>query len=345
MTNGLTRRHLGKVLSAAAAGVALPTVLLRPAHAADKVRHGVQIGALGALRTTLLDAGKKNNIAYDMKDFRDSTSALLALEQGELEVANTTVQHLIRAVSEGIPVSWVCGWGGGTVVLVSRKALALTLDDESALRSLVLARRAAGKPLLIGAPSGSINHAKTSVYLKSLALDPEKDVAFVNVPYPNHPRALEAGEIDMAVALPSFAAISITNGHGALYKHLFGGVFGKQEIGFIVSRKLVQEKPDLVQRIVSSHVDAMNLFINDMEKQVEFEKKYSRLPDPVVAMQERDFWRYHYRTDVDAIKRMAREMVELGWVKEDHSGKVEDYVDLSFLAKKTGLSVSELSKW
>ena len=42
---------------------------------------------------------------------------------------------------------------------------------------------------------------------------------------------------------------------------------------------------------------------------------------------------------------MARELVELGWVKQDVSGKVESYIDLSFLAKATGLSKAELSKW
>ena len=41
----------------------------------------------------------------------------------------------------------------------------------------------------------------------------------------------------------------------------------------------------------------------------------------------------------------AREMVDLGWVKEDVSGKVDAYVDHSFLQKATGLSPAELSRW
>jgi len=42
---------------------------------------------------------------------------------------------------------------------------------------------------------------------------------------------------------------------------------------------------------------------------------------------------------------MARELVDLGWVKEDVSNKVDAYVDHSFLGKATGLSPAELSKW
>ena len=344
-TQAITRRTFGLSSAGVMATVALPGLFGTRAFAADTIRHGIQMGGLGALRTTLPAAAKKYDLVYDVKDFRDSTSVLLAMEQGELEIGNTTTQHLVRAITEGIPVAWICGWGGGYNTVVARKNLGVKPNDEASLKSLILSRKQAGNPLSIGAPSGSINHQKVAMHLKSLGIDPQKDVRFVNVPYANHPRVLESGEVDMAVALPIFAAISITKGDAFLYKHLFGGDFGKQEIGFIVSQKLIRDKPDLVQRIVNSHVDAMNLFIDKTDKQIEFEKKYSRLPDEVVAMQERDYLRYNYRTDVDAIKLMARELVELGWVKEDVSGKVESYIDQSFLAKATGLSPSELSRW
>ena len=122
MTNNrLTRRGFGQTLIAASAAVALPAVMTRPAHAADTVRGGLQIGAMGALRTTLPAASGKHDITFEAKDFRDSTAVLLALEQNELDIGNTTTQHLIRAISENIPVRWVCGWGGGYNVLVTRK--------------------------------------------------------------------------------------------------------------------------------------------------------------------------------------------------------------------------------
>jgi hypothetical protein len=45
------------------------------------------------------------------------------------------------------------------------------------------------------------------------------------------------------------------------------------------------------------------------------------------------------------IKTMARELHELGWVKENYSAKVDGYVDFAFLSKATGLSAAELAKW
>ena len=341
----ITRRDFGMALSAAVGGIALPTMLAGQAQAADTFREGLQIGAMGALRTTLPAADKKYDLAFDAKDFRDSTSVLLAIEQGELEIGNTTTQHLIRAISENIPVRWVCGWAGGYNVLVSRKGLNLTPNDTAALKSEAASRRQSGKPLLIGVPTGSMQHAKLAIYLKSIGIDPDKDVQIANIPFPNHPRALEAAEVDLAMTLSAFGAIAIEKSDAVLFLHLFGGSFGKQEVGFIVTEKLIKEKPALVQRIVTAHVDVMKTFMGQPDKQIEFERKYSRLPDAVIAMQERDFLRYNFRTNVVDLKTMARELHQLGWVKEDFGPKVDSFIDLSFAAKASGLSPAELSAW
>ena len=310
----------------------------------DNVRHGIQIGALGALRTLLSSIEKKHGLKYDVKDFRDSTSALLALDQGELDVANTTSQHLTRAISEGMDVVWICGWGGGYNLLVARKGFDLPADDQ-ALGVAILKRKREGKPITIGVPTGSLQHAKLSFYLKSLGADPERDTQIVNIPFPNHPRALEASEVDMAMTLCVFGAIAIDKGDAKLVRHLFGDKSGKQEIGFIVTRKLARSKPALVQKIVSSHVDAMNTFIGNTDLRIELERKYSRLPDAVIAMQERQFLKYDYRTNVADLKTMARELHELGWVKQDYSDRVDKYLDFAFLAKATGRSPAQLSTW
>jgi NitT/TauT family transport system substrate-binding protein len=343
--NNITRRGFGMALSAVGAAAALPTVLLQQAQAAETFREGLQIGAMGALRTTLPTTDKKYELTFDAKDFRDSTSVLLAIEQGELEIGNTTTQHLIRAISENIPVRWVCGWAGGYNVLVSRKGLDLKPNDGAALKSLAASRKQSGKPLVCGVPTGSLQHAKLAIYLKSIGIDPDKDVQIANIPFPNHPRALEAAEVDLAMTLSAFGAISINKGDAVLFLHLFGGSFGKQEIGFIVTEKLIKEKPALVQRIINAHVDSMKMFMGQPDKQIEFERKYSRLPDPVIVMQERQFLHYNFRTNVADIKTMAKELHQLGWVKQDFGPKVDSFIDMSFVAKASGLSATELSTW
>lgn len=341
----ISRRGFGRLLVAAGGSIAIPTALTSTAFAADTVRSGLQIGAMGALRTALSAPDKKYDIIIDTKDFRDSTSVLLAIEQGELDIGNTTTQHLIRAISENIPVKWVCGWAGGYNVLVSRKGLGLAKNDHDGLKQLVASRKQSGKPVAIGVPTGSLQHAKLLIYLKSNGIAPDRDVQIANIPFPNHPRALEAAEVDLAMTLSAFGAIAIDKGDAALFQHLFGGRYGKQEVGFIVTEKMIKEKRALVQRIVSAHVDAMKTFMGQPDKQIELERKYSRLPDAVIAMQEREFLQYNFRTNVADIKTMARELHELGWVKEDVGGKVDSFIDLSFVAEASGLPTAELSTW
>jgi len=341
----ITRRAFGLSAAALNAAVSLSSLMRSRASAAETVRHGIQIGALGALRTTLPDAGKKYDLAYDIKDFPDSTAVLLAIEQGALDIGNTTSQHLVRAISEGIPVTWISGWGGGYNVLVARKDLGLKPNDPQGLKAMAGSRKQSGKILSFGVPTGSLQHAKLAVYLKSIGIDPDKDVQVSNIPFPGHPRALQAGEVDMAMTLSGFGALAINKGDAYLYLHLFGGTFGKQEVGFLVSQKFIQQRPELVQRIVQSHADAMNSFIGKPDMQVQYEKEYSRLPVPVIEVNEREFLQYNYRTNIVDIKTMARELHDLGWVKDDYGGKVDDYIDLRFLTKATGLSVAELSHW
>lgn len=314
------------------------------ASAQETVRHGIQIGALGALRTTIAEAGAKQGIRYDVKDFGDSTAALRALEQGELEIANTTVQHLVRALNEGIDVVWIAGWGGGYNVLVARQQFNVPIGNPAALKAAIDARKGAN-PVKIGVPTGSLQHAKLLGYLRSAKIDPDRDVQIVNVPFANHPRALEGGEVDMAMTLAGFGALAIDRGNARLVQHLFGDGFGKQEIGFIVHRRLIRDKPELVQRIVNSHVEAMRLFVGNVDRQVEFESKYSRFPESVVQMAERQFLRYDFRTNVRDLKAMAVEMQQLGWAREDFSSRIDGAVDLRFLMRATGQSADALSRW
>ena len=314
-------------------------------HAQTVVREGLQIGAMGPLRVALPQVQSKFGLEYDVRNFRDSTAALLALEQGDVDIVNTTSQHLVRAIDEGIDAVWIAGWGGGYNVLVASKTFNVSPNDPTALKAAILKRKKAGSPVKIGVPTGSMQHAKLLQYLKSIGVDAAHDTDIINIPFPSQPRALQAGEVDMAMTLSGFGALAIEKGDAKLVKHIFGGIAGKQEIGFLVMRKLIKEKPDLVQKIVSSHVAAMKMFLGNPDKQYALAVKYSKLPPKVIAMEEHDFLHYDYRTSVADLKEMAEEMKKLGWSKHDDVSKVANHVDLNFLAKATNEPVKALDHW
>lgn len=309
------------------------------------IRHGILQGNLGSLVLTLPKVEEAHRLTYDIKPFRDTTAALQALDQGEIDACNLTTQHLVRAIDEGMKVTMVCGWGGGYNVLFARADLPVQKDDWAGLKALAAERKKAGKPIKIGVPTGSLQHLKLIWALKTAGIDPEKDVDTVNIPFPEHARAIEGGEVDLAMGVAVFAAMSINSGKGKLFNHLVGGRSGKQEIGFAVRRQLIEKEPDVAERVVKSHVEAIKQFMTDVNRQVELELAYTKLPKPVLEMAQGQFLKFNYRLDVADVEGMAKEMFEVGWVKKDYASQVKDFINLSFLAKATGEPIPQLSTW
>lgn len=327
--------------TAAVAVLTLGITAAAPASAQDVVRHGLQRGALGALKVTLPMVQDKYKLKYEIKTFNDSTAVILAMEQKELEIGNLTAQHVVRAIDEGMNLVVVIGWGGGYNVLFGGKDMPLARDDLPGLKKLIEARKAAGNPVKIGVPTGSQQHLKLTELLKSNGIG-EKDVNIFNIPFPNHIRAVDGKEVDMAMTIAPFAALAVSTTGAKVFHHVYGPGAGRWEIGQAVRRDLVKDKPEFVQRIVASHAEAMNIFVSDTAKQVELEQKETTFPRPVVEMIQKDFLRLTIKVTIDDIKLTAKQMHAVGWAKKDHSADVEKYVDLSFLAKATGMTEQEL---
>lgn len=347
MLNG-TLTKMGTGVRLLAAGLLAVAVVggpgLSQAEAAE-VRHGLQRGAMAALRTTLPMVEGEHGIRYDQLTFNDSTSVILALDQGELHVGNLTAQHIVRAIDEGMDLVTVVGWGGGYMVLVARDQIDIARDDVEAFRSMVAARKAAGNRVKMAASTGSQQHMHMVAFLREIGVDPDQDVDIVNIPMPAQVRALDAGEVDFAMSIAPFAAMAIDAGIAKVFHHLYGGERGQWEIGFAVTRRLIEENPDLVQKIVSSHVEAIGKFMDDVEKQVEFEVAEGSFPESIVRIVHPDLLRYTYRIDVADIERTAQMMYEMGWTSRDVSGEVADFIDFSFLEAATGESVEQLSRF
>lgn len=335
--NGLRLAGIALAVTAGLGGAAL-------AQGSD-IRYGLQRGAMGALKQTLPEMATKQGIKYDYKIFNDSTAVILAMEQKQLEIGNLTAQHMVRIADEGMNLVLVAGWGGGYNVLITGPDVNLKKDDLPGLKRLTEDRKAANKKLKIGVPTGSQQHLKLVYLLSGNGINPDRDVEIVNIPFPNLPRALDGREIDLAMVIAPFAAMAMNGGSGKMFHHVYGPGTGKWEIGFAVRKDLVDNNPDLVQKIVNSHVEAMKTFLTDVPKQIELEMKEGTFPKPVVDMTQTDFLRFSYRMDIEDLKRTAKQMYEMGWAKKDHSDSIEKYVDFRFLEKATGETKAQLSKF
>lgn len=298
---------------------------------------------LGNLVPQYEEVGPKHGVKFEVSLFPDGAALLAALSTGDILLAAPTKVQLVQAMSRGVDLAMVIGYAGGYVTFVTRKDSGATPGDWKTLAAARRGGDVARRPR-IGVPTASLQYVSTLERLKAAGLDAEKDVEIVNVPFNEHVNALDAGQIDLAGALSLFAAQGLVQDKVKLFEHAKSTPIGHFDVGFITTRKLAKERPDDVQDVVSAHYEAMQNIMNDPTRGLAREVKYSELPEAVVK-RSYDFLTFDHRVDVAAIRATERVMRDLKLHTADLSGKVDEYVDLSFLAKAAGKPVADVGRW
>lgn len=297
---------------------------------------------LGNLVPQYEQIGARHSVKFEVSLFPDGAALLAALSTGDILLAAPTKVQLVQAMNRGVDLAMVCGYAGGYITYIMRKDSSATPGDWKSL-SAATGRGPFRRPR-IGVPTASLQYVSTLEQLKANGIDSEKDVEIVNVPFNEHVNALAAGQIDMAAALGLFAAQGLVQDKVSLFLHATRTAIGHFEVGFITTRKLARERPDDVQDIVSAHYEAMQNITNDPTRGLAREVKYSELPEAVVK-RSYEFLTFDHRVDVAAIRGTERVMRDLRLHTQDLSGKVDEYVDLSFLARAAGKPVADVGRW
>lgn len=297
---------------------------------------------LGNLVPQYDEVGPKHGVKFEVSLFPDGAALLAALSSGDILLAAPTKVQLVQAMSRGVDLAMVCGYAGGYITYITPKDSAATPGDWASLGRRV--GRAGATRLRIGVPTASLQYVSTLERLKAAGLDAEKHVEIVNVPFNEHVNALAAGQIDLAAALSLFAAVGLTQDKAKLFLHAKSTPLGHFDVGFITTRKLAKERPDDVQDVVAAHYEAMRNIETDPTRGLAREVKYSELPEAVVK-KSYEFLTFDHRVDVAAIRSTERVMRDLGLHTADLSAKVDDYVDLSFLARAAGKPVADVGRW
>lgn len=327
--------------SASSAGAITPSP--RPVRTL-KVGHLAR--QLGNLVPQYDEVGPKHAVKFEVSLFPDGASLLQALSSGDILLAAPTKVQLIQAMNRGVDLTMVCGYAGGYVTFVTAKGLDVRPGDWGSLKAEAARMRAATRsaPLTIGVPTASLQFVSLLERLKAAGIDAEKDVQIVNVPFVEQVNAIASGSIHLAAALSLFAAQGLVQDRVKLFAHATSTPIGHFEVGFITTRRLARERPDDVQDIVAAHYEAMRNIATDPTRGLAREVAYSQLPEAVVR-KSYEFLTFDHRVDVAAIRSTERVMRDLKLHTADLSAKVDDYVDLSFLAKAAGKPVADVGRW
>jgi NitT/TauT family transport system substrate-binding protein len=338
---GVDRRTALRLIGAGALGG-----VLSPGRAAAATSIGV--GWLvrwgGQLVANYPEVERRHDVKLKVLTFPHTVAAMQALSSGNIDVTHLTTQHFVRAIDESLDLHLVCGLCAGLIEFDVHKSVPLAYGDWAGLKKLAQARAAEGRPFTIGVPTGSYQHLMATWQLSRHGIDPAKDVRLLNINFPEHPRVMELGQVDMVSTVSVFGASVVAGGHGSVFYYPYDAPSGIQNVSFAVRKETLEKTPQLVQLFVDSHAALLKRIMESPDQLVEDQVRYSGLPRRIVEHDLKNTgFTYHIR--VADIRGMATMMHEVGWTKQNRAGEVERFIDWTYLRKATGLGEAALKTW
>ena len=176
----------------------------------------------------------------------DQKTALLA---GSLEMCGTTLAHAIHSASQGQPVV--------VVAALCNKCSALTVKKDGPIQQIVQLK---GKR--IGYVPGTMHEILLREALTRNRLSPEKDVKLTRVDFFDMGLALARGGIDAFLSGEPFPTLAVTEGYGRILAYpYFDDSVGTINAGMLVTRRTIDQRPDIVLQLVRAHAQATQ-FLN-----------------------------------------------------------------------------------
>lgn len=295
----------------------------------------------GQFITNYPEFERRHDVKFKVVTFPHTVAAMQALTAGNIDVTHLTTQHYIRAIDESFNLYKVCGLAAGVIEFEVHKGVPVGYGDWAGLKQHIARRQGEGRPFTIGAPTGSYQHLMLTWQLAHHGIDVTKDVKILNINFPEHPRVMELGQVDMVSTISLFGGSIVAGGHGKLFYYPYDAPSGVQNVAFAFRKDTIDKNPQLVQAFVDTHVALSKRIQDSPNNLIEDAISYSGLPRPILR-HDLNNWGFHYKIRVNDIKGMARMMHEVGWTKQNRAGEVEKFVDWSFLKKATGLDEAQL---
>lgn len=168
----------------------------------------------------------------------DQKTALLA---GSLDMCGTTLAHAIHSASLGQPVV--------VVAALCNKCSALVVKKDGPVHEVVDLK---GKK--IGYVPGTMHEILLRETLTRNGLSPEKDVQLTRVDFFDMGMALARGGIDAFLSGEPFPTMAVVQGYGRILSYpYYDDTVGTINAGMLVTRKAIEEHPDMVLALVKAH--------------------------------------------------------------------------------------------
>lgn len=219
----------------------------------------------------------------------------------------------------------------GNVYLVGKPNTTLPTDPEQ-LKQLFK-----GKTIVVGV-NGSTTNSIPRYYLKSIGLDPDKDVTLVAVETGNIISTFKSMNADFAAGVEPNLSEGIEQGIYGQPLVNFPKQWGEYAYSTLnVSEKLINSDPEMVQKLVNGVAKGLDLIQSDPDKAREIAKKEFSTMDPralelsVNRFLEDQLWEGAKWISKDAFEISMKIVVEAGKLKEVPA--YESLVETKFMKK------------
>jgi NitT/TauT family transport system substrate-binding protein len=231
---------------------ALVLVLAAPALAEDVVRLGNLTFAHYGAVWYMQELGPKYGLKIEQKLFGKGLDIVPAIIAGEIDISASALDAAIAGRAAGAPVYVVAGFAKGGVRIVGRADLKLKSIAELKGKKVGVARGGAQELCLLA----ELGKAALTWSDKG-----DKDVQLVYLAYADINGALLGKNIDAMCQSEPQSSQAISKGYGTEIMKPYDTPMGEPVRALIMTKKMLDEKPDVAARVLKCFVDATKTFL------------------------------------------------------------------------------------
>jgi len=243
----------------------------------------------------------------------DTTPALSdALVSGSIDFAISGVTPTISSIAQGRDLKIIASAADGGSGFIG--------NGESSLDELV------GKK--IGIVQGAAQEVALRLLIDEAGLTPE-DFELSVIPVPEMASAFIAGDIDAFMGVEIGVSIA-KNAGGTEVVDPYSTPIGKVNIGLVTTGKLIEENPELVQKVVDTHAATTAYMADNIEEWLPGMVEEFGGDEDVFTSALANFWLRSDLSDeyVGQLSALAEAMASIGIITTTPTG--DDIVDTSF---------------
>lgn len=260
--------------------------------------------------------------------FRANADRFTAFQAGQLDGGTVAAFTSLFAKAEGVnlkAVATLCQEAVGN----GFDTTYMSLSDSGIAKPSDLKGKTIG---IVDYKSSTDMWARTAV--ESAGLNPDRDVKFAVIPFPNMGDALRSKKIDVGTFVqPFYATEKSKGGVTEVFTSKTGIPFTEDLIFVFFSEDFLKKNREATQAFLSDLQKVTQYYLANGEKarQTLIDKKFVQTP-PSIYLKLNDWARRaDLRIDSEALKKLQDKVAGLGWL--ENPLPVDQLVDLSYLPK------------